>query len=434
MPGFFRRASLILQVAVVLLAGLLVAQFYPLLIYVAMPDGGRSLPVPHTLAAKVEAMYGVLAEAPPDQRSRIRQAFDGPFLRVDLKTDADLADWSPEPAPVRTAIARAINDLGPNFRIVQGSGPGPGILVADLQDGWHMVVEPLPPERRGIMIFRMVGWALFLVVTIAVTIYGLVRLLAPLRTLSDAAEQVGADLHVPHLPEEGPLEVRRTTQAFNRMVDRVRSLVVNRSLMMASISHDLRTMLTRLRLRIEDIPDEAQRAKAVEDIDTMRRTIEANIAFARSEMPTRAWERVDLSRLLSDLADRFRDRDVAMELVVENGLFLTSAEASLDRAISNLVDNATHYGKRVRLSAARDRDGITIVVEDDGPGIPADQREAVLKPFHRLDRARRRHTGGDGLGLAIADAIVRNLRGTLAIEYAHPHGTAVIVHLPIGTG
>ena len=434
MFGSFRRASLITQVTVVLLAGVLVAQFYPLLIHVLIPDASRMLPAPKTLAIKIEAMRDVLADASPEDRRQIMVAIQSPFMRVEVLDRDQLAALEPDFAPIRTAFARAIHDLGPNYRIATTEDPSPGMMIADLGDGSYMIAEPIPPGRSGIVMFRLGGWALFLVLAISVTLYGLLRLLAPLRTLSTAAERVGADLNVPHLTVDGPLEVRRTTQAFNRMVDRVRGLVVNRSLMMASISHDLRTMLTRLRLRIESIPDDTQRLKAVDDIEAMRRTLEANIAFARSEMPNQTTEPVDLNRMLPQVADRFSERDATIDVIADPDLVIETAGAPLDRAITNLVDNATKYGQRVRLSATRDGGTTVIVVEDDGPGIPVDQRAAVLEPFYRLDKARGRDTGGDGLGLAIADAIFRNLGGTLVIEDAQPHGTAIVVRLPDPSG
>jgi len=434
MFGYFKRRSLITQVTVIFILGVIAAQIYPIAVYVILPSQSKMISAPPIIAAKVQVIRNALEAATPSDREKIRAAIEDPSFQIRLMGNGDLEAAGLEVSPFLTAMTRTVHDLGPAFRIVRPIGGGAAMVVADLEDGTHVIIRPLP-EGGGVMfILGRAGWLVMVLIATGATIYGLFRLTKPLRALSRASERVGVDLNLPPLPLEGPAEIRRTNQAFNRMVERVRGIVANRSLMMASISHDLRTMLTRLRLRVEGIPDPQERAKAIDDIEIMRRTLEANIAFAKSETPAPKDSLVDLAEHLERIVERFHDRDPPVGLHVQTPLRVRTSAAALDRAVMNLVDNAVTYG-RVASVRLRRADGAAVIeVVDDGPGIPADARQAVLEPFYRLDKSRRRETGGDGLGLSIADAIIRNLGGQLTIADADGGGALVAIRLPEASG
>jgi signal transduction histidine kinase len=251
----------------------------------------------------------------------------------------------------------------------------------------------------------------------------------PMRRMAAAAEALGRGEATAPLPETGPQDIRHTAQAFNRMQQRLQRFVADRTRMLAAIGHDLRTPITSLRLRAEFVGEAEIREKMLATIDEMQKMTEATLTFAREEAAAEETRSVDLSALVQSLSDDLAD--MGQDVTFNNGLKISyrcRADA-LRRAIRNLIENAVRYGERARVSLANSGDGIDIIIEDDGPGIPPEQAEQVFTPFFRLEDSRNRETGGVGLGLSIARSIIRNHGGDIRLVN-YDKGLRAIITLP----
>jgi two-component system osmolarity sensor histidine kinase EnvZ len=274
----------------------------------------------------------------------------------------------------------------------------------------------------------MVGTSLVL---LALAIYFLRRQIRPMRALAHAADSFGKGVLVADFKPYGATEVRQAARAFLRMRERIRRQLTQRTEMLAGVSHDLRTPLTRMKLQLEMGADAEAVAALKADVADMERMIEGYLAFARGEGSEAASE-VAVTDLLAEVATDALRNGVALGLgAVPDGIVLTLRRNALKRALTNLIDNAARYGSRVELAAALGREALSITVDDDGPGIAEDSREAVLKPFFRLDPSRNPGTGGVGLGLSIAADVVRNHGGDLALEDSPLGGLRARVTLPL---
>ena len=220
--------------------------------------------------------------------------------------------------------------------------------------------------------------------------------------------------------------------AFNRLQIRMSHLVRGRIAMIGGISHDVRTFLTRLRLRVERIPDESERDRAVADIADMIRLLDDALLASRAGSGELSVELVDFAQIVSSEVDDRRSAGEPVDLApVAMSPTVLGDRLALRRIISNLIDNALIYGAKAHLSIAADTQSVTLHVDDEGPGIPADQREQILEPFVRLEESRNRRTGGAGLGLAIARSLVEAHDGAIAISEAPGRGARLTVRLPL---
>jgi len=243
------------------------------------------------------------------------------------------------------------------------------------------------------------------------TAWAVRRMTTPLTRLSDAAARLGRDVDAPALSMTGSVEVRRAANAFNEMQGKLRRLLENRTMMLAAISHDLRTQLTLLRLRIEGSDDRDRMLKTISEMEDM---LTATLSFAREEAKGEASRRVDVSALVGSIIDDMSDAGLAVAAgSIEPGVIAECKPVALRRAIINLIDNAVKYGERATISLASRGEKVMIYVDDGGPGIPEDQLEKVVQPFYRVEASRNRDTGGIGLGLAIALSIAEAHGGLL---------------------
>jgi signal transduction histidine kinase len=258
------------------------------------------------------------------------------------------------------------------------------------------------------------------------------RLVHPIDEFAHAATRLGLDPAAPPLAESGPREVREATQAFNKMQERLRRFVEDRTQMLAAISHDLRTPITRLRLRADLVEDEEIQRKVISDLDDMEAMIDATLSFARDDAQAEAGERIDLAVLLETLCDDASDAGYSATYQGPEHWPLLCRPIALQRALTNLIDNAVKYGgaAEVRLGPAVDGH-VEIAITDRGPGIPPSEFEKVFAPFYRLERSRNRSTGGSGLGLAVARSIVRAHGGDITLANRPEGGLLAQVVLPI---
>src|SRR5690606_36445467 len=247
----------------------------------------------------------------------------------------------------------------------------------------------------------------------------------PLKRLAQAAESLRQDIDRPPLQVQGATEIRQAATAFNAMQGRLRDHIRQRTHMLAAITHDLQTPLTRLRLRLEKVKDEALRERLVEDLAHTQAIVREGLDLARSMDSTEPLQLLDLDSLLDTVCTDAADAGQAVTLHGQSGASVMARPGALRRCLTNLIDNAVKYGQEASVQVQRElRDGhpwVAIVIRDRGPGIPDDEMASVFEPFYRLESSRSRETGGTGLGLTIAHNLARQHDGEIRLRN-HPQG------------
>lgn len=251
----------------------------------------------------------------------------------------------------------------------------------------------------------------------------------PLDDLATASRRLFVNAANSPLRESGTREVRTLAAAINELQLRISRLIDDRTGMLAAVSHDLRTPLTRLRLRVAKIADAGMRRSIEADLDEMDEMIEATLEFLRTDREREPIQHVDIRAILDTISADAADAGHAVEVSAPRQLVIEGRHLALKRAIGNVVQNAIKYAGAARVSASIEQEHVRIVIEDDGPGVPPDQTEAVFTPFYRVEKSRARATGGHGLGLTVARSIARSHGGDVVLMNRHPHGLDAIVTL-----
>lgn len=306
-------------------------------------------------------------------------------------------------------------------------------LFVQLEDGLLRVEAPrkrVDSTTTRIFMAWMVGLSLLLLM---LAIYFLTRQLRPIRRLAWAADNFGKGRDVGDFKLAGATEIRQAGAAFNTMRKRILRQLTQRTEMLAAVSHDLRTPLTRMKLELEMLksakphPDDIKALQR--DVEDMAKVVDGYLAFARGEgqegiAPT------DLGNILQEVASRASRDGATIEIELERPITMPLRPVAIRRCIANLIENAVRYAGHVGIRATMEDDQVWVAIDDDGPGIPADQREAVFKPFFRLDASRNTGTGGVGLGLSIARDIVLSHGGDIQLHDSPAGGLRVLIRLP----
>ncbi|HWM80779.1 MAG TPA: ATP-binding protein [Pseudolabrys sp.] len=282
-------------------------------------------------------------------------------------------------------------------------------------------------SNSEIFLFWMVGTS---TVLLMVAIAFLRNQIRPILRLADAAESFGKGRDVPNFRPRGAREVRRAAAAFIEMKSRVERALEQRTTMLAGVSHDLRTVLTRFKLELALLGDGEEVAAMKKDIDEMGRMLEAYMAFARGDLGEEAAP-TDMAELIDELKSDVERGGNMATAVFHGAPVVTVKPAAFKRCVGNLVSNAVRYASALSITGHSDHRYLTITVDDDGPGIPAHQREEVFKPFLRLDDARNQDEGGTGLGLAIARDIARSHGGDITLGASPLGGLRAVVRVPV---
>ncbi len=309
------------------------------------------------------------------------------------------------------------------------SSPADVLVKVQLDRGVLSVAVPrkrLYTSTTYIFMLWMIGSSLILLCVAALFLRNQVK---SLRRLAAAADGFGKGRPVPYAKVEGALEVRQAAVAFFQMRDRIQRQVRQRTEMLAGVSHDLRTPLTRMKLALELMGDDPAVAELKSDVAEMERLVHVYLDFARGE-GTETPVETDIALLLDEIAAAARRDGAALSLTIPDELVVPVRPDALRRCLGNLVGNAQRYGSHVWLTGEPGEDGIDILIDDDGPGIPADDRERVFQPFIRLDASRNPATGGIGLGLTIARDVARTHGGDVRLETSPKGGLRARVHLP----
>ena len=380
----------------------------------------------------------------PDRRAQIIADLDLPEgLTVDLDLAPIVRVGAPPVSPQILRLFRLdLLSSGPprlrprEIRIAELGSAGFAASLR-LPDGpWLNLRASLPTPRPWHSDTFLAAFFGMTLAAILLILWAVARLMRPVRLLAEAANRLGRDVNAPPLSEDGPTEVVTAARAFNEMAARIRLFVADRTQMLAAIGHDLRTPITRLKLRAEFMDDDEQRRKMLADLDEMEAMIGATLAFARDDAATEPATQMDIAALCCTVADEASDAhpDQAEKISYDGPekLVIRARPLALKRAIANLVANALNYGGAARLVLAQDGAGLVrLTVADEGPGIPEAELEAVFTPFRRLEASRNRETGGTGLGLTIARNILRGHGGDVVLQNRPEGGLIAVASLPV---
>ena len=304
-------------------------------------------------------------------------------------------------------------------------------IQVQLQDGtWVRFERGLPEQLFDWPARLLIVLGVLLASVILLSLVGVRSLIRPLRDLRQAAEGLGRDIHQLPLPETGPTEVRETARAFNTMQSRLKRYIEDRAGILAAVSHDLKTPLTRIRLRIEMMDDEELRAKTEKDLAEMESMVSTTLEFMRGSETTEPNQRLDLMALLESIQQDASEAGGQVYLSEQPIATYDGKPLALKRCIVNLVENALRYGGQADISVEESGKSLIISICDKGPGIPAESLQRVFDPFFRLESSRAQHTGGTGLGLGIARNIARAHGGDIELHNRSGGGLCAKIMLP----
>jgi signal transduction histidine kinase len=309
----------------------------------------------------------------------------------------------------------------------------PRILVAvQLDDGaWLNMILPYRGLPAPPVFPFVIPLLAFTLVVALVAVLMTMRANKPLTRMAKAAEQLGRDVNAPPMSEEGPREVREAAHAFNEMQTRLRRFVQDRTNMLAAISHDLRTPITRMKLRAEFVEDDEQRDKMLSDLNEMEAMIKATMAFARDDVAHEAVSSMDLAALVESLCEDRREMGGDVTYIGPDELPFKGRPMGLKRALDNLVSNALKYATTCTVTLSMGQDAVVLVVTDNGPGIPEEELEEVFRPFRRVEGSRNKETGGVGLGLAVVRSVCHAHGGTATLKNLPNGGLEATLVLPL---
>ena len=320
----------------------------------------------------------------------------------------------------------------PMRQIIDELAAEPTFLVGiRLRDGTWLNLLAAYVEDIGFWPFRSILILAALISLVAgLSIWAIARLTSPFQIFAAAATRLGTDVNAKPIPERGPADVCGAIRAFNVMQTRLQRFIEDRTQMLAAVSHDLRTPITRLRLRAEYIGSQRQRGKFLSDLEEMENMISGILSFAKENARLESTVTVDLRAMLRSFCDDLSDRGFKVCFNGAARLPYLCRPLSIRRCFTNLLDNALKYGDHAVVKLEMSAISILVHFDDHGPGIPEDLREDAFRPFHRLELSRNRETGGSGLGLTVARTVARAHGGEVVLTDAPCGGLRATVVLP----
>ena len=427
------------QVAGILLVGLGLSQALAAVLYVVLlPEWQRELR-PGAAVSKLETTVHLIESLPVGERPAFVRLLSEPgyVVRYEPSLNGQLpqaarndSDWALQ-QQLADKLGRSLQEVEVSSGSDEAGQDVKHIRVLLRDGGVVQVTAPVGREHRLGLVEQAALLAFFLFVLIGLWAWLTWTVNEPLTRFARAAEGVGVDIRSPPFPEQGPSQLRRAIRAFNEMQVRVLRLLSDRTRMLGAISHDLRTPLTRLRLRIETGGGPEDQTKMLTDIESMEAMLSSTLAFVRGVEEEEAPETVDMDLLLQTVCDTVSDLGGDVSYEGPARCRYRCRPQAMQRALTNVIGNATKYGRHVRVSLeGGSGHGLTIVVEDDGPGIPDHEKSKVFEPFYRTPAAREHDSHGMGLGLSIARSIVLAHGGSIELGDLLPHGLRVRIQLP----
>ncbi len=457
------------RVIIVLLVFLSLSQLMGLWLYAQRSEVTSGLLHDALLADCIASISKLTERTPVQDRASVLERVSGPLVRYSMASGPSLSQ-AQQPEGTRlhffehmlsTFLGRPLLQ-GIRVAYAEQGAEGTKDLLATMSDSTHTEISHIP-EKPLAEIYSLgtvttevqladgtwmqavspllsispfsawkIGAALGAMLTSVLIVAGwaLQRWTQPLTYFAAAAERLGTDIQAPPLSEQGPFEVRTAAKAFNRMQERIRRLVEDRMAIAAAIAHDLGTPITRLRLRAEEMSDEEIRKPILQDLQQMRRMISATLGFARLDFAAEPPEMLDLMSLVQRVADDLSDAGGEVQVSGPKHLPVRSKPIAVQRALTNIVENAVKYGKRARIHVTEQPSTIEIAVDDDGPGIPEALQAEVFEPFRRLPQAAGAVIDGTGLGLTVARSLVRSLGGDITLANRDGGGLRITISLP----
>ena len=462
--------SLFGRLVLILLGGLIFAQLATAYINLAERDQLLYRAGGMRLAQQIADIVKLLDSLPVDERRRVVAVFNAPplavsldrpriapgkasaesdfqqsmfttVLRYTLGDDTEVNVVRPEGTP--ESLRPAPRGGPPDMPMMQGRGWGRGMgqgfapggtfftVQIALRDGtWVTFDSHLSPQATGVPLRLALTLLILLGTVIVLSLIAVRWVTGPLAALATAAEKLGEDINRPPLPETGPSEAQRAARAFNTMQRRLSRFIADRTRIFTAMSHDLKTPITRLRLRAEMLEDEALRAKFAKDLDEMESMVAQTLDFLRDASTQEAVQRIDAMALFESLQADYQDTGGRIEIQGSVAQPYPGRPLALRRCLTNLVDNAIRYGGNATIKVKDSADRLSIRILDDGPGIPEQELEQAFAPFFRGEASRSRDTGGTGLGLGIARNIARAHGGDLVLRNRPEGGLEAILTLP----
>ncbi len=457
-PSAWLRDTIALRFAATVFAAVIVAFGFGRLL-TAFGDSAWRLLDERDLRGETAGIIRAMDSAPPQARQALAAA--APFDPIHI----DVYDAG---SPVAAALKEAddVDDgrevmarlLGDKYRRVvlfkagsrvaalpalhydRARYPGALFLGAELTDGSWVVFSSMNFSAMNTAwglwgLGRRTRWLIVLLVltitTVIVSTIAARQLGRPVKRLAEAVDRFGVDPRAPAIPEAGPEELRQVIRTFNAMQGQIQRFVSHRTMMLAAISHDLRTPLTRMRLRGEFIADEMEQARLFRDVDEMQTMVDGALAFFRDDAAEEAVTVFDLPGVLCTIANDYADQGVDIAYTGPSRGVYRGRPFALKRAFANLIDNAIKYAAPPQIELCREERAFVVRVRDRGPGIPADALDRVFTPYFRLDKSRNRATGGVGLGLTVAQTIVRGHGGEIILKNRPGGGLEAQITLPV---
>jgi signal transduction histidine kinase len=327
-------------------------------------------------------------------------------------------------------VQRAISIGGPLFSESRDGGAELYDATIRFPDGYSVLFR-VTRFARGAPLPRGLFMNLaLLVIVMSIALFAVARSITrPLSELARAADSVGRDLRQPKIAERGAREIRNAARAFNTMHDRLQRYLDSRSRVLAAMSHDLKTPLTRLRLQVEMLDDSAAQGRLGKQLDEMESMVHGALALFRGLDDNEAFTPLDFNEMLTTLQSEFAEMSAAVTVEGHATRPVLGKPQALRRCLTNLIQNAVKFGSQATV-VVEDGAALVVRVRDEGPGIPQDQLERVFEPFYRLESSRNRATGGSGLGLSIARDVIQAHGGSLVLRNLPVRGLEAIVTLP----
>lgn len=458
--------SLFGQTLFVLLAGLVASHLVGSWIY--STDRGQIVRAVggYVIAQRITNLTRLVRDAPSEWRARIVAASNEATFNVALSTEPPRMTLTDMDAPAAEALKQILIEqlsLGGTAELLVSASPPRGMMIGmaqrmmdrspmmmhgsgglgpfagfrelqvaiPLQDGQWLTFKTVLPESGGTFSTRfLVSMGIMVVITILVAVWVVRRVTAPLTALSKAALRLGEDLNAPPMPEVGTVETRQAAHAFNAMQSRLRGIIDDRTKMLAAVSHDFRTPLTLLRLRVENVEDPVERDKMLSTIADLDSMVAATLEFASDSAKQAPRRPTDLTALIASITDDLADGGLPVSMDSAQPIIWSCDPATLKRALTNLIDNAVKYGGSAAVAIRETPRGIEIAIDDTGPGIPEEELMHVFEPLYRLENSRSRETGGMGLGLAITLSIIHAHEGRLTLSNRPQGGLRALIVFP----
>ena len=446
--------SLFGRIALILAGGFLAIQ----LITTAIAISDRNALVfragANQAATRIGDVVRTLTAASPAERTRIMRAISNDTLKVTYGkpagSDAAAGEESELMTTARAALALALQP-GIGFRVIDARPvyldpdswtarefrERPGVRMYAtvlLNDGVWITVESIDPARATQWVIRMFRNLAIIDGVMVILCFFAVRLVTrPLSVLAHAAEDLGRNIDRPPLPERGANELVRASRALNVMQDRLKRYVDTRMKVLAAMSHDLKTPITRMRLRAEMLDDAHIKAKFVKDLDELQQMVASTLDYMRGlGEGGEAVQPIDVTALISSLKEDAEEAGHTITISGDARAPLMGRAQALKRCLQNLIDNALAYGRRADITLRDEGGALNIAISDDGPGIPEDDIERVFEPFYRVEGSRNRNTGGSGLGLSIARNIAQAHGGSVRLRNLARGGLEATLRIPRG--